>query len=128
MNNSVRALVVGLCVAVSGGLALAGDWTPLGDRILTYRSTEESVMVKSDAAFKLVKLQVKGNALEIEKAVVTFKDGTTFEAAVNAYVAPGSSTKELALPSAKAIEKVTFSFKKPGSTNKLATVRVLAAS
>lgn len=128
MRLGVRALVVGLSVAVSGGLALAGDWTPLGDRILNYRSTEEAVVVKTDAAFKAVRLQVKGNALELEKAVVTFKDGTTFEAAIDAYIAPGSSTKELALPSAKAIEKVTFSFKKPGSPDRLATVRVLAAS
>lgn len=128
MRHSVRALVIGLCVAVSGGLALAGDWTPLGDRILNYRSTEESIAVKSDAAFKVVKLQVKGNALELEKAVVTFKDGTTFEASINAYVAPGSSTKELALPAAKAIGKVSFSFKKTGSVEKLATVRLLAAS
>lgn len=127
-RNRFITVVVGLSVALASTFALAGDWALLGEKILNYRSPEETMAVKDTGAFKSLKLQVKGSALEIKAAVVTFKDGTTFETTLNAFVAPGGSTKPIDLPAAKVIEKVTLTYKKPGSTEKLATIRLFAAS
>lgn len=119
-------LTVGICMTALAGSAVAADWTPLGDRILNYRSDQGDIAVKNDGAFRQIKFQVFKNAVEIKNVTVTFKDGSTFDAAVDAYVAPGKSTKEIDLPGAKAIDKVSFTFRKPGSAEYLATVRLLA--
>lgn len=127
-RNGFVTVVVGLSVALASTFALAGDWALLGEKILNYRSPEETLAVKDSGAFKSIKLQVKGSPLELKAAVVTFKDGTTFETSLNTFLAPGASTKPIDLPAAKVIEKVTVTYKKPGSTEKLATIRLLATS
>lgn len=117
-------LAVGICLAFSGNLALAGDWTPLGERILNYRTNEEAIAVKNDDSYKQIKLQVKNAPLEIMTVKVLFKDGTSFDATLDKYVGPGGFTKEIELPAAKSIEKVTFTYKKVSGGAQLATVRL----
>lgn len=122
------AIVVGLGLAFSGTLAFAADWTPLGDRILNYRNAEDHIAVKDSGAYKLVKLQVKNAPLEIASVTIAFTDGTSFDATLDAYLGPGNFTKEIELPAAKSIQKVTFTYKKVSGTSQLATVRLLGTN
>jgi hypothetical protein len=121
------ACVLGVLLTIASGVAAAGDWTKIGERILSYRTDTEAITVKSDEAWKQLKIQVKSNPMDLLKMTVTFKDGTTFESQLNAFIAAGSSTKPIDLPAAKGIAKVEVTFRK-GSVEKLATLCVLATS
>ena len=120
-------ITVGICAVALGTVAMAADWTPLGDRILNYRTDQGDFAVRNDTAFRQLRFEVMKSAVEFKTVTVVFKGGPSFDATIDKYVAPGKSTKEIDLPSAKAIEKVTFTFRKPGSADILATVRLLAA-
>jgi hypothetical protein len=119
------ALAVGLCLAFSGVQALAEDWTPLGERILNYRSPEDYITVKNEGSYKQIKLQVKSTSLEIMTVKVAFTDGTSFDATLDKFIGPGGFTKEIEFPAAKSIEKVTFTYKKVSGNTQLPTVRLL---
>ena len=119
---------MGLCLAFSGTLAAAADWTPLGERILNYRNTEEYIAVKAEGSYKQIKLQVKNAPLEIMTVKIAFKDGTSFDATLDKYIGPGGFTKEIELPAAKSIEKVTFTYKKVSGSSQLATVRLMGTN
>jgi hypothetical protein len=121
------ACVLGLFLTVASGAAFAAEWTQLGQRILDYRTNPQTFNVKSDATWKQLKIEVKSSPIDVVKVTVTFKDGTTFEASPNAYVAAGKSTKVIDLPEAKAIAKVDLTYRN-GSNEKLATVCLLATS
>jgi hypothetical protein len=122
------ALTVGLCLAFSGTLAAAADWTPLGERILNYRNSEEYIAVKAEGSYKQVKLQVKNAPLEIMSVTIAFTDGTSFDATLGKYIGPGGFTQEIELPAAKPIQRVTFTYKKVSGTSQLATVRLMGTN
>ena len=121
------AVVVGLGLAISGPRAYAGDWTPLGERVVDERALEESIAVRTDGPYKQIKLLVKVNPLKIMNVKVAFRDGTSFDATLDTYVPPGVSTQAIELPAAKPIAKVTFTCKKVGSGVYPPVVRLLGA-
>jgi hypothetical protein len=121
------ACVLGLFLTVASGAAFAAEWTQLGQKIVDYRTNPLTIAVKSDAAWKQLRLEVKSYPIDLLKVTVTFKDGTTFEATPNAYVAAGKSTKVIDLPEAKPIAKIDLTYHN-GSNEKLPIVCVLATT
>lgn len=124
----VLAVVVGLGLAIAGTSAHAGDWTPLGERVVDERALEESIAVRTEDPYRQVKLLVKVNPLKIMNVKVAFRDGTSFDATLDTYVPAGVSTQAIELPAAKPIAKVTFTCKRVGSGVYPPVVRLLGTS
>lgn len=122
------AVTVGLCFALSSTLASAGDWIPIGERVVDERTTEESIAVADNGSFTQIKLQVRTTPLKIVTVRVEFRDGTSFDTTLDTYVPPGVFTKAIELPASKSIQKVTFTHKKVGSRALPAVVRLHATT
>ena len=122
----VCLVVVGLAASIVP--AMAADWQALGERIVDFRTNPETVVAKvSEAAFAKIKIEVKQTNIEIQNVKVVFDDGQSFDVALNKYMGAGSS-RVIDLPTAKAIQKVEFSYRPASSGSKIALVRVLGSN
>ena len=122
----VCLVVVGLAASIVP--AMAADWQALGERIVDFRTNPETVVAKvSEATFAKIKIEVKQTNIEIQNVKVVFDDGQSFDVALNKYMGAGSS-RVIDLPTAKAIQKVEFSYRPASSGSKIALVRVLGSN
>lgn len=122
----VCLVVVGLAASIVP--AMAADWQALGERIVDFRTNPETVVAKdSEATFAKIKIEVKQTNIEIQNVKVVFDDGQSFDVALNKYMGAGSS-RVIDLPTAKAIQKVEFSYHPASSGSKIALVRVLGSN
>jgi hypothetical protein len=120
-------LVVGLGLVFSASLAYASGWTTLGQQVVDNPDGTVSIVVLDGSPYKLLKLQVKTNKFKIGTVKVAFKDGTSFDATIDRYVVAPGTTRELELPAAKPIEKVTFTYQTVGSRVYPPVVRLLGS-
>jgi hypothetical protein len=120
-------LVVGLGLVFSATLAHAAKWTTIGEQVVDNPDGNVSIVVSNDSPFRLLKLQVKTNKFKIGTVKVTFKDGTGFDATIDRYLVAPGTTRELELPAAKPIEKVTFTYQTVGSRAYPPVVRLLGS-
>ena len=122
-----------VCLAVVGLVAsivpaMAADWQALGERIVDFRNSPETVVAKTgEGAFDKVKIEVKQTNMEIKNVKVVFDDGQSFDVALNKYMGAGSS-RVIDLPAAKGIAKVEFTYRAASSGSKVALVRVLGSN
>lgn len=122
----VCLVVVGLAASIVP--AMAADWQALGERIVDFRTNPETVVAKvSEATFAKIKIEVKQTNIEIQNVKVVFDDGQSFDVALNKYMGAGSS-RVIDLPTAKAIQKVEFSYRPASAGSKVALVRVLGSN
>lgn len=119
------AMALGL--VFSAPLALAGAWTTLGEQVVDSPDGTVSILVPAGNPYKLLKLQVKTNKFKIGTVKVTFKDGTSFDATIDRYVIAPGTTRELELPTANPIAKVTFTYQTVGSRVYPPVVRLLGS-
>jgi len=121
--------LVALAVLLLGAAAYAADWTALGEKSVDFKAKSVAVDVAAGAgSFAKLKIDVTGNVLKVATVKVTFTDGQTFDAAVNAFAGSGNSP-EIDLASAKEIKKVEIGYQKAQSTDKFhpALVKLLGS-
>ncbi|MDD5562778.1 MAG: hypothetical protein PHQ91_03615 [Thermoanaerobaculaceae bacterium] len=119
-------VVVGLAASIVP--AMAAGWQALGERIVDFRTNPEAVVAKAtDGTFSKVKIEVSQTNMEIQNVKVVFDDGQSFDVALNKYMGAGSS-RVIDLPSAKAIQKVEFTYRPASSGSKVALVRILGSN
>ncbi|HQT94865.1 MAG: hypothetical protein B7Z61_03075 [Acidobacteria bacterium 37-71-11] len=119
-------VVVGLAASIAP--AMAAGWQALGERIVDFRTNPETVVAKTgEGTFGKIKIEVKQTNIEIQNVKVVFDDGQSFDVALNKYMGAGSS-RVIDLPTAKAIQKVEFSYRPASAGSKLAIVRLLGSN
>ena len=122
----VCLVVVGLAASIVP--AMAAGWQALGERIVDFRTNPETVVTKAgQGTFAKIKIEVKETNIEIQNVKVVFDDGQSFDVALNKYMGAGSS-RVIDLPTAKAIQKVEFSYRPASAGSKLAVVRLLGSN
>ena len=122
----VCLVMVGLAASIVP--ALAAGWQALGERIVDFRTNPETVVAKAGAStFAKIKIEVKQTNLEIQNVKVFFDDGQSFDVALNKYMGAGSS-RVIDLPTAKAIQKVEFSYRPASAGTNIALVRLLGSN
>ena len=131
MKLASRVMCLAAVVAVLSVVpARAGDWRPLGELTIDYRTNPVIMDAAAGAgAVSKIKLEVKQANLEINNVKVTFTDGQTFNLDLNKYIGAGNS-RVIDLPSAKEVQKVEFTYTKysTAETVRIGVVKILGSA
>lgn len=92
---------IGFCLvaalAFSPGL-LAKHWVYLGNAHVDGNNDHDTIHTTDTQAFHTIQLRVHGGAVDFQRVVVHFGDGTQDELAVSQRVGSGDKTREIDLP------------------------------
>lgn len=94
------------------GSPAARGWDYLGNRTVQGRNdVDEIVVTGAEGAFRKLKFEVTGSALEIYNVVVTFRNGETVSPNTRLRFAQGAESRTLDLPgNNRIIRKVRFRY------------------
>jgi hypothetical protein len=94
----VLALLL-VCVVAVPVYAQYGRMARLGDAHVDGRVDHDSIHVgRSDGKFRAIQLRVSGGAIEFERVVVHYGNGSTEELAIRSTIPDGGSTRLIDLP------------------------------
>ena len=130
-NRATVLLLLASCAALAALNAQAAQWQPLGQMYVDFRSDPTVIPASSGSTlFSNLKIEVKDHPLEIENVRVFLASGKSFDVKLNAYVAPGRTTKEIAIPGGPAVvERAQVTYKNATPTEeRMPLVRLLGES
>ena len=94
-------LVLAFCTSV---YAQRGRWTYLGDSHVDGSVDHDSIKVgRSDGTFRAIQLRVSDGAINFERVVVRYGNGTQEEIPVRARIPAGGQTRVIDLPGERRI-------------------------
>ena len=89
-------LVLAFCTSV---YAQRGRWTYLGDSHVDGSVDHDSIKVgRSDGSFRAIRLRISGGAINFERVIVRFGNGTQEEIPIRARIPNGGQTRAIDLP------------------------------
>ena len=89
-------LVLAFCTSV---YAQRGRWTYLGDSHVDGSVDHDSIRVgRSDGSFRAIRLRVSGAAINFERVIVRFGNGTQQEIPIRSRIPDGGQTRAIDLP------------------------------
>jgi hypothetical protein len=89
-------LVLAFCTSL---YAQRGRWTYLGDSHVDGSVDHDSIKVgRSDGSFRAIRLRVSGGAINFERVVVRFGNGTQEEIPIRSRIPNGGQTRAIDLP------------------------------
>ena len=89
-------LVLAFCTSV---YAQRGRWTYLGDSHVDGSVDHDSIRVgRSDGSFRAIRLRVNGGAINFERVIVRFGNGTQEEIPIRSRISDGGQTRAIDLP------------------------------
>ncbi|MGH9545315.1 MAG: hypothetical protein ACRD23_08870 [Terriglobales bacterium] len=89
-------LVLAFCTSV---YAQRGRWTYLGDSHVDGSMDHDSIKVgRSDGSFRAIQLRISGGAINFERVIVRFGNGTQQEIPIRARIPDGGQTRAIDLP------------------------------
>lgn len=99
-NHRKLAVSVVLVLAFCTSLyAQRGRWTYLGDSHVDGSVDHDSIKVgRSDGSFRAIRLRVSGGAINFERVIVRFGNGTREEIPIRARIPDGGQTRAIDLP------------------------------
>ena len=93
---------IGLVFVLALGTTLhaqRGRWAYLGNSHVDGRVDHDSIKVgRSDGAFRAIQLRVNGGAINFERVVVRYGNGTQEEIPIRARIPDGGHTRRIDLP------------------------------
>ncbi len=76
-----------------------GRWTYLGDSHVDGSMDHDSIKVgRSDGSFRAIQLRISGGAINFERVIVRFGNGTQEEIPIRARIPDGGKTRAIDLP------------------------------
>ena len=105
MMNRKNVWLLGLVVALAFGASLyaqdrdyGGRWTYLGNAHVDGRQDHDNIRVgRQDGKFRAIQLRVHGGAINFERVIVHFGDGSQQELAIRAEIPSGGRTRPIDL-------------------------------
>jgi hypothetical protein len=89
-------LVLASCTSV---YAQRGRWTYLGDSHVDGSMDHDSIKVgRSDGSFRAIQLRISGGAINFERVIVRYGNGTQQEIPIRARIPDGGKTRAIDLP------------------------------
>lgn len=89
-------LVLAFCTSL---YAQRGRWTYLGDSHVDGSVDHDSIKVgRSDGSFRAIRLRVSGGAINFERVIVRFGNGTQEEIPIRSRIPNGGQTRAIDLP------------------------------
>jgi len=89
-------LALTLCTSL---YAQRGRWTYLGNSHVDGATDHDSIKVgRSDGAFRAIQLRISGGAINFERVIVRYGNGTQQEIPVRARIPDGGQTRVIDLP------------------------------
>lgn len=124
---AIASLMTLVGLSMTAGLVDASGWKLLGTRKADFRADHDVITVTGvEGTFSGIKLDVRGNGLELRDLKVVFGDGRVQDVRVRRHLAPGQSTRVIELTGgARVIRKVTFWYRSHKRPRGRATVRLL---
>jgi hypothetical protein len=99
--------IIGLLFVLTVGTTLQaqrGRWTFLGDSHVDGSVDHDSISVgRSDGMFRAIQLRVSGGAINFERVIVRYGNGTQEEIPVRARIPDGGHTRVIDLPGERRI-------------------------
>ncbi len=90
-------LVLALCTSLSA--QKRGRWTYLGDAHVDGMIDHDSIKVgRSDGTFRAIQLRVSGGAINFDRVIVRYGNGTQDEIPIRARIPDGDHTRVIDLP------------------------------
>jgi hypothetical protein len=94
-------VILALCTSV---YARGGHWTYLGDSHVDGTVDHDRIKVgRSDGTFRAIQLRISGGAINFDRVVVRYGNGTQEEIPVRARIPDGESTRVMDLPGERRI-------------------------
>jgi hypothetical protein len=110
-------MMIGLSQALN---AQRGDWIHLGDKHVDGKSDHDKISIgRSDGRFRQLQIRVEGAAVDFQRVVVHFGNGTDEELQFRERINPGDTTRAMDLRGRnRIIKSVEFWYEKAnwGST------------
>jgi hypothetical protein len=99
-NRSMWAISLVLVLAFGTSLyARRGGWTLLGDSHVDGAADHDSIKVgRSDGAFRAIQLRISGGAINFERVIVRFGNGTQEDIPIRSRIPDGGQTRVIDLP------------------------------
>lgn len=89
-------VMLALCTSL---YAQRGRWTYLGNSHVDGANDHDSIKVgKSDGGFRAIQLRISGGAINFERVIVRYGNGTQEELQVRARIPDGGHTRAIDLP------------------------------
>lgn len=89
-------VMLALCTSLH---AQRGRWTYLGNSHVDGANDHDSIKVgKSDGGFRAIQLRISGGAINFERVIVRYGNGTQEELQVRARIPDGGHTRAIDLP------------------------------
>ncbi len=102
MSKSHRTLAVSIVLVLAfctSVVAQRGRWTYLGDSHVDGSVDHDSIKVgRSDGSFRAIRLRISGGAINFERVIVRFGNGTQEEIPIRARIPNGGQTRAIDLP------------------------------
>lgn len=128
-HRTIRIMTLPILVGLWLGAAPAGaaTWELLGTRAADFRADHDVITVTgAEGRFTRIKLEVRGNGIELRDLKVVFGDGDVQDIRVRRHLAPGQSTRVIELAGEpRVVRKVTFWYRSQPRPRGRAMVRLM---
>src|SRR6266404_3455127 len=123
MNSYKSIRIVGLLLMLfsltvassAQGRRYEGTWQQLGRSYVDGRNDHDRITVNSGESFRALQLEVRGGAIEFQRVVVHFENGSDHDIEIRDRISSGGRTREIDLPGdRRRIRSVEFWYSKGG--------------
>lgn len=89
-----------------------GRWEKLGEKSVNYKTERDVIRAGGRGTFSKLKIHVKGNAVDFDKVIVKFANGSSQELKIRQVIQAGGETREIDLRGNKrVIKEIVFYYK-----------------
>lgn len=103
-------VVIALCCAASGPVALAGGWEKLGEKRVEDRTERDEIHVGvRKGSFRWIKVRVEDHAVEFKSVIVVYANGERDEVSLRRLIRAGDESRPIRLERApRVIRSIVF--------------------
>lgn len=111
-------MLIGLLMTVSCATAQRiGRWEKLGEKGVSIHTERDVIRAAHKGFFSKIKINVKGNPIEVKKVIVRFLDGSSKTLRLRHHFRPGSDSRIIDLPGNKRIIREIIIYHKAKSSH-----------
>jgi hypothetical protein len=104
------------CISSRRSIAIEEGWELLGEQKVNFVRDVDEIQVNSRSRFTAIQFKIEDREVNLSELKIFFDNGDKLEPSVNEIVAPGRSSREIAIASeGRYINKISFKYRTTGN-------------